>query len=414
MATLKLTLDCRKTYGDGRHPVIFRLTSDQKSTSIYTETKLFPQEWDKKKGKVTKSHPDSKNLNLKLIKRQIDLEKKLLEITSAGEELSIVQIKKALLNKRGHGKTTFHEFATREIQLLREQGRFGNAVAYETSVNRFLKFAGNNIFLDQVNYTVISDFDSHLLKENLSRNTVAVYMREIRALLNKAIKKDLLDKNKYAFAHYKIKTERTASRAITRADLMKIKQYPLAEGCKMWNCRNIFFLIYNLIGINFADLAMLTKDNIQNGRIVYRRRKTGKMYSIKITEEAQRILNIYSNDRKYLITYFNHEAIAGMEERRILCQKFRICNKYLKKLGKLCELPIPLTSYVARYSWANVSKSLGYSKDLIAEALGHEYGNKITGIYLDNYGNEIIDEANIRVTHLEEALVLYEASKATS
>jgi len=32
-----------------------------------------------------------------------------------------------------------------------------------------------------------------------------------------------------------------------------------------------------------------------------------------------------------------------------------------------------------RYTYANIAKQLGYSKDLIAEALGHEYGNKVTG-----------------------------------
>jgi hypothetical protein len=41
---------------------------------------------------------------------------------------------------------------------------------------------------------------------------------------------------------------------------------------------------------------------------------------------------------------------------------------------------------------------LGYSKDIIAESLGHEYGNKVTGIYLDFYENEVIDEVNERVT----------------
>lgn len=52
----------------------------------------------------------------------------------------------------------------------------------------------------------------------------------------------------------------------------------------------------------------------------------------------------------------------------------------------------------ARYIWANVSKSLGFAKDQIAESLGHEYCNRNTGIYLDNYGNEIIDQMNEKVT----------------
>ena len=51
-------------------------------------------------------------------------------------------------------------------------------------------------------------------------------------------------------------------------------------------------------------------------------------------------------------------------------------------------------SYVFRYSYANVAKQLGYSKDLIAEALGHEYGNSVTGIYLEQFDNDIVDKMN--------------------
>jgi integrase len=54
----------------------------------------------------------------------------------------------------------------------------------------------------------------------------------------------------------------------------------------------------------------------------------------------------------------------------------------------------PLTSYVFRYTYANVAKKLGFSKDMIAEALGHEYGNNITGIYLEEYDNKVLDGMN--------------------
>jgi integrase len=56
-----------------------------------------------------------------------------------------------------------------------------------------------------------------------------------------------------------------------------------------------------------------------------------------------------------------------------------------------------LSTYVFRYTYANVAKRLGYSKDLIAEALGHEYGNKVTGIYLEQFDQEVIDQMNQRI-----------------
>lgn len=406
MATLKLSQDLRRKRMDGTYPIIFRLTLNQKSTSIETEIKLLPDQWDKIKGKVTKTHSNYKNLNLHLKQMQLELEKKLIELTSQTNKLSLGKLKQALLNQNKQDNTTFFDFAKNEIQNLKDQGRFGNASVYSTAVKRFVNYTGKNITIDEITYSVIVNFDTQLIKEGVCRNTIAIYMREIRALYNIAIKKELADRNKYPFSSYKIKTEKTVSRAISKTELEKLKQYPLEEGSRLWHSRNIFFLIFNLIGISFIDLAFLTIDNIQNGRVVYRRRKTGKMYSIKLTSYTKELLELYKADGKYLISYFQMDAVIKANEREAIGLRIKICNTHLKKLGKLCNLPIPLTTYVARYSWANVAKSLGYSKDLIAEALGHEYGNKVTGIYLDNYGDEIIDEANLKVTHFDMLPVL--------
>jgi len=407
MATLKLSMDVRRPYKDGRYPIIIRLTENQKSTSISTKIRLSLQEWDNSKARVTKIHPDSKNLNIKLKNRLLELEKKALGIPSSNEELSPSSIREALLNQRKSTPLTFLEYANQQIQSLKDQERFGNASVYQTAVNRLVKYTGSRATLTSIDYKVISGFETQLLKEGVSRNTIASYMREIRAILNSAIKNGLLERASYAFSNFRIKTEKTVSRAITKDDLEKIRCYSLAEGSKLWHSRNIFFLIFNLIGISFIDLALLTNDSIQNGRIVYRRRKTGKIYSIKINPEADRILNLYrSVESKYLISSFNLDAVLKPDELEIIHQKLKVCNKYLKDLGKLLSLPIPLTTYVARYSWANIAKASGYSKDLIAEALGHEYGNAITGIYLDSYGDEVIDGVNEKVTDFKRGLEL--------
>jgi hypothetical protein len=61
------------------------------------------------------------------------------------------------------------------------------------------------------------------------------------------------------------------------------------------------------------------------------------------------------------------EGMPKNKEKTEIALRLSTCNKYLSRLGKLCDLPIRLTTYVARYSWANVAKSLGYPKDQIAE-----------------------------------------------
>jgi integrase/recombinase XerD len=399
MATLKLTIDTRRLYNDGRVPVIFRLSQNSKSTNVYTSIKILPSEWDQVKNLVNKNHPDFKNINFHLKRKLVALEKNLLEIESQDRKLTLLELKALLVWGKSFKQTTFWDFAQKEIHALKLQERYGNAQAYETAVNRLVGFTGKDITLDKIDYSVISDFDLHLKSEGMKVNAIAAYMRAIRTLINKAIKRKLIESPSYPFADFKIKTEKTVSRALVQADLVKIKSLHLEENSEMWHSRNFFFLIYNLIGISFIDLVLLEQSSIQGERVVYKRRKTGKIYSIKLTSEAKRIFSIYRKENgKFLIPYFRMDGVPKHKEKTEIALRITTCNKYLKRIGGLCELPILLTSYVARYTWANVAKTLGFPKDQIAEALGHEYGNRITGIYLDNYGSEVIDDMNEKVT----------------
>lgn len=52
-------------------------------------------------------------------------------------------------------------------------------------------------------------------------------------------------------------------------------------------------LIFYLIGINTKDLFSLTSKNAVNGRIEYRRAKTGRWYSIKLEPEAMVLIERY-------------------------------------------------------------------------------------------------------------------------
>ena len=76
---------------------------------------------------------------------------------------------------------------------------------------------------------------------------------------------------------------------------------------------------------------------------------------------------------------------------KILISKDRLIEFVPTKSMSLEE---KLTTYVFRYTYANVAKQLGYSKDLIAEALGHEYGNSVTGIYLEQFDLKVVDNMN--------------------
>lgn len=75
----------------------------------------------------------------------------------------------------------------------------------------------------------------------------------------------------------------------------------------------------------------------------------------------------------------------------------KITNKMLKKFGQKAGIQTPLSTYVFRYSHVNACRTLGYSKDLISQSLGHSYGMTVASSYLEDYSIELVDEMNQKV-----------------
>ena len=63
-------------------------------------------------------------------------------------------------------------------------------------------------------------------------------------------------------------------------------------------------------------------------------------------------------------------------------------------MAVLIETEETVTTYTSRHSWATICKKLGFSIEIIAECLGHKYGNKTTAVYLDSFDQDVIDNSN--------------------
>ena len=76
-----------------------------------------------------------------------------------------------------------------------------------------------------------------------------------------------------------------------------------------------------------------------------------------------------------------------------------LVNNKLKKIGEQLGLGIPLTSYVARHTWASIAKSKNIPVSTISEALGHD-SETTTRIYLTSLDTSSVDKANSIVLKL--------------
>ena len=305
-------------------------------------------------------------------------------------------------NERRKPKPDIISYGKEHIAKLQVSGNIGNSIVYACAINKLSSYVNaDTLPFEAITYKFLEDFNASMLAEGIKVNSISQYFRSIRALFNKAVKDGTLEAKFYPFGSFKIKNEKTISRALTKSEMAKIASWKLPVNSPIWHQRNLFLLSFCFIGINLADLLTLTKENIADGRIIFRRKKTHKVYSIQIQGKAREIFNYYftsfpESNKEFLLPFVLQKN-NPVQLKKDIQQAIKTCNKHLSDVVSDCKIEKPVTTYYARYSWANIAKSLGYSKDLIAEALGHEYGNKVTGIYLDHYDNAIIDSMNGKV-----------------
>lgn len=230
-----------------------------------------------------------------------------------------------------------------------------------------------------------------------SYNGLSVYLRALRAIYNKAIKAEIVEDSLYPFKSYKIKSEPTEKRALEWDKFKRIIELNLSPDHECFDARNYFIASYMMYGMNFSDMAFLRKDNLTDNRIKYRRRKTSKLYDIKITENLRSILDHYilkENETGYIFPIIKRQTSAE-QDRDIQWARKRY-NKKLKSIAELCGIKEKLTSYVSRHSFATQAMLQEIPINAISSMLGHS-SLKTTEIYLKSLPNNILDDYNQRV-----------------
>ena len=398
MIYLKTVCDTRRMKQDGTYPLVFRISLNGKSRDIASGISCSKSHWDDRKSMIKEIDDEMIVLAKRLQDKRIELLEKIRDFEYKNPSvLDVQQVKEALLSKGD--KRTVEDFWLSEIERLKQNNAHGSARNYASSLLGIKKQVNLNVSFPRIDYKWLTDLETRFKLAGLKINSISSYMRSLRSIYNKAINLGIVGVESYPFRRYKVKSESTAPRSISIEELRAFFNHTPAVDSyeyKSWCYGRLIFL---LRGINFADLAVLSKDNVKDGRIIYKRQKTGKIYSVKLLPESLNIIDELSSDDRQLL--FPILSDGDLKKKallpKIVGQKRKVCNKWLKKIGEQLEIEERLSTYVFRYSHANACKKLGYSKDLISESLGHGYGTAVTSAYLEGYDVELIDEMNQKV-----------------
>lgn len=306
-----------------------------------------------------------------------------------------------LYNKR-KGEDSFISFMQEIIDQHYHLGKVRTAETYTSSMNSFIQFlkhqsttniasTNNDIHICEIDSYTILAYEAYLKQKGVSPNTSSFYMRNLRAIYNRAVEKEI-SPQKHPFKHAYTGVEKTVKRAVTIQAIRRIKALDLSANAKLSFARDMFLFSFYTRGMSFIDMAYLKKKDLNNGILSYRRHKTGQQLFIRWEKCMKEITDKYNNPSSpYMLSIIN--PTKELNERKQYIYESHNINRCLKTIGARIGLIKPLTMYVARHAWASIARSKNIPISVISEGMGHD-SETTTRIYLASIDNMAVDKAN--------------------
>lgn len=234
------------------------------------------------------------------------------------------------------------------------------------------------------------------MKRGLRRNSTSFYLRNLRAIVNRAAEQNP-EVPRNSFNHVYVGIDKTVKRAVDIDTIRRIRDIDLSGHPALDFARKVFIFSFYTRGMSFVDIAFLRKDNLQNSVITYSRRKTRQPLMVRIEPETKKLIDSFGkNPTDYLLPIITGEG--GDAERQYENVYHRV-NRNLQKVGNLLGLETKLTMYVARHAWASIAMMNKVAVSTISKAMGHD-SEKTTIIYLHSLDTSAVDNANSHIIRM--------------
>ena len=397
MTSIKTVL--RQTeLANNKYPISLRVTKDRKSKFFNTIYRALNNEWDAKTGRFNKNNFNYIQNNRLLGKFEDRALKIITELELEKENYSLEDFDQRFRIDSNPVNEHVFDFWEEIISEMVTSGRTGNARANKETLGSLKLFnsSSNKLNFRDITPEFLYKYDVFLRSRGGTDGGIGVRMRAIRALYNMAIERKLAKEDAYPFLTYKVSKlkGKGLKRALNMDDVKKIVDMDLTEHPNLVNSRNYFVFSFYTRGMNFADMMKLKWTDISNDQIHYTRSKTKGNFIIKILPPVQKVLNYYKADTttKYIFPILSKDKLRPTQLEYRKKKMLLLYNKQLKEISIVCGINKPLSSYVARHSFANCLKQKGVATDIISESMGHQ-NLTVTQAYLKELESSVLDNA---------------------
>lgn len=387
---------------DGTVPVMGRITVDGTQAQFSCKVTANPKLWDTKGGRMTGKSMLSLEVNRKLDKMRVSINKHYQEILDRDNYVTAEKVKNAFLGLEYRCQTLLKVYAqyNEDYEKLYKAGMrsWGSLRRYRCVYRHLQEFLQsryhvNDISLKELTPAFITDFEAFLRTDkHLCENSLSVYMLPLRTMVFRAIDNGWLTRD--PFHDYKVPKVETTRGFLTKEEIHLLMNAELKR--KTMQLIRDLYLFCCFTGLSFADLKNLKEEHIQtffddSEWIMIDRQKTGVRSTIKLLDYPKSI----------------------MEKYRGLCADGRIfpvpcysdCRGILLRVAKRCGITKHLTWHMSRHTMATeICLTNGVPIETVSSILGHK-NIKTTQIYAKitkEKLNKDMDKLSLQLNHIEE------------
>jgi integrase len=395
MVTIKIKFK-RSANASKSGKLYYLIRHKENTRRISTDFEVRPDEWDDKKQAVCFS--DSNRISvLNDIQRNLDCSlaflKRIAGKLDGGTTVNVLDLMVQQFNERSKHEN-FFSFMHCLINQLQENGQFGTARNYQRAKQSFQSFSENRtVYFSEMTEMLLLDYERWLKQKGIAKNSLSFYLRILRSVYNKAVEYAYIEQS-FPFKKVYTGVDRTRNRAINESLIVKLKDLHIEDSLSLCITRDLFLFSFYSRGMAFVDMAFLKKSNLKGNVLFYKRHKTTQQMAVYLEPCIKEIIDRYSwiSDKcGYLLP-----ILSETDDKRAYKQyqnRMSYYNKLLKRISQMLNLETPLTSYVARHSWATIARDKKIPLSVISAGMGHS-SESITRIYLSCLNASVIDEAN--------------------
>lgn len=389
--TAKIVLKKNKKNKDGDIPIYIRITKDRLSRFYATGIAVKERFWDEKERKVKKGYPNATRTNNLLAQRFAELQGKALDWETDHKSIKKKTLRKEIAKTNDE---SFTEYFDKYIEYLKANKKLGTLDKADATYSKLHAFANTeNILFREIDVDFLKKWEKHMKEKLLNMvNTIHANMKMLRKLFNDAVREELIPYTQNPFPKFPLKTEKSKKEYLTDEELLKIEKLSLVPGSKINDHRNIFVFAAYSGGVRISDVLQLRWKDFTGTHISFTQQKTNDHVSVLLPPKALQILQSYKQitgdkDDNYIFPLLSN----GIKDETLfnaISSATAYANKNLKEIAKKAKINKPLTSHIARHSFATRALRKGMRIEHVSKLLGHS-SIKTTQVYAKIVSEEL-------------------------